>query len=264
VFSTLIEVPVATESEIKKFIEFQGSQYIPLPLNEVAVDWMRVGERRAEDGVTKQQVLLVSIPNEQIERYKSICRAVGLRLVSIETEGVSIARALGARAKEPTIIIDIGGRSTNFTIAQNGFMKYGGHTDFSGGSITQAIANGLGINQRRAEDLKRQRGVISSGGNERELSTIILPILDVILYEAKRLITNYETNYHETVRSAVLTGGGANLVGIDAYFTEHFGFPTAKFDAFADIRAPQAISAISKNLSLSLGVAIGLGMKDFS
>ena len=262
VFSTLLEVPSMSEGEIRKFMDLQAKQYVPLPLEAVTLDWIKVGERRASDGEEKYQLLLVSIPNEQIQKYQKVFRGAGLKLTSIEIEGMSLARALGANIKEPALIIDIGSRSTSFSIVANGFLKFSGQTDFAGGSLTQTIANGLGISQRRAEDLKKQRGLLGFGG-EHELSTLILPMLDVIINEAKRVVGSFEGSYEEKVTSIMLSGGGSNLIGIEDYFGKILNLPVSKVNPFPQIRYPEAFQPIVKETGPLLAVAIGLAMKGF-
>ncbi len=261
-FSTLIEVPAMSEGEIKKFMDFQGKRYIPLPLSAVSIDWMKVGEKTDSEGTVKYQILLVSIPNEQIENYQRIFRSAGLRLTGIETEGMSLARALGAAAEEVTLIVDIGSRSTSFSIAAKGHLKFSGQTDFSGGSLTQIVASGLNISQRRAEDLKKQRGLLGFGG-EHELSTLMEPILDVIMNEARRVITNFETNYEEKVKAVILSGGGANMAGLADYWNKEFGLKVSKINPFSPIAYPDILSSIAKETGPLLSVAIGLALKKF-
>jgi len=261
-FSTLVEVPQMSNSELKKFVANQAAQYIPMPLELVTMDWIKVGERKDETGSLKDQLLLISIPNEQVEVYKKIFEHAGLKLESVELEGMSSARALSLKIKEPSIIIDIGSRSTSFSVVQSGFLKFSGQTDFSGGSLTKSISNGLNINQKRAEDLKKQRGLSGFGG-EHELSTLMQPMLDVIINEAKRVVFNYEKNYGEKVESVILSGGGANLIGIEEYLNKNFGLPTKKADSFSEISYPEILKPIARDTGPLLSVAIGLGMKNF-
>ncbi len=259
-FSTLLEVPAMSESEIKKFIDFQAKQYVPLPMSAVTLDWMKVGERVDESGGQKYQILLVSIPNEQITKYQNIFKAAGLKLKSLEIEGMSLARSLSIGLKDLALVVDIGSRSTSFSIVQNGSLKFSGQVDFSGGSLTQVIAKDLNITPRRAEDLKRQRGLSGFGG-EHELSTLMAPILDVIVYEGKRLMTTYESNYHEQVASVILSGGGANLLGIEDYCKERFNLPVIKANPFTSVTSPSVLKGIVNQTGTQLGVAIGLAIK---
>ncbi len=260
-FSTLLELPVASESEVRKVMELQAKQYIPLPLSAVTIDWMKVGERRDNSGAVKAQVMLAAVPNEQIQTYEKIFRRVGLRLHSVEIEGMSLARALTHGSTDTTLIVDIGSRSTGFSIARGGFLYFSGQTDFSGASLTQVIAKGLNINERRAEDLKRARGLSGFGG-EHELSTLIEPLLDVIISEGKRVVSSYETAYQDKVKSVILAGGGAHLLGGEEYFTKYFGMQATKADPFTQVRISSELEPVKQSIGPLLAVAIGLGLKE--
>ena len=49
-FTTLIELPLVPETELRKIMEFQAKQYIPLTLSAVTIDWVKVGERADAHG----------------------------------------------------------------------------------------------------------------------------------------------------------------------------------------------------------------------
>jgi len=261
-FVTLMEVPQMPEVDTAKTVSFQIRQYIPLPTSEVAIEWIKVGEKEDEKGFTKQEILIISVPNEQIKRYQSIFRLAGLKLKALEMESLSLIRALIANDPTPTLVVDIGARSTNIAVADRGFLKYTYQTDFAGSSLTQAIASGLNINIRRAEELKKQRGLLGAGG-EYELSTLTLPFLDAIISEAKRARANYEKSQGTKVERVILAGGGANLLGIEKYFEEQINLPTVIGNPFSKVEYPPRIEPIVKELGPSFSVAIGLGIKEF-
>lgn len=261
-FVTLLEMPIMSSKDTTQAMQFQAKQYIPLPISEVTIDWIKVGERQDAKGNTNQQVLLVSVPNEQIEKYKNIFKAAGLNLLALEIEGLSSARSLTGNLDKTTLILDIGSRSTAFAIARSGYLKVVGQTDFAGGSLTQTLAAGLNIRPRRAEDLKKQRGLKGSGG-EYELSTLMLPILDVIISEARRAKDNFEKAYNEKIEQLILAGGGANLLGAAEYFQEALGIPVTKANPFSRLVYPPQIEPFVNELGPEFSVAIGLALKQF-
>ena len=135
-----------------------------------------------------------------------------MNLVAIELEGFASSRVLTGDSDKTTLIVDIGSRSTTIAVAKSGFLKFTGQTDFAGASLTQTIASGLNIRVRRAEDLKKLRGLKGTGG-EYELSTLMFPILDVIISEARRVKSNYEIGYNEKIERIILTGGRSESIG---------------------------------------------------
>jgi type IV pilus assembly protein PilM len=261
-FITLLEIPQMSAADTVKTLPFQITQHIPLPVSEVAIDWMKVGEKEDEGGTVKQQVLIVSVPNEQISHYKSIFKMVGLNLVALEVESLSLARAFVGGDPTPTIIADIGSHSTNIVVTEKGFVKQNSQTDFAGASLTQAISSGLNINVRRAEQLKKQKGLLGGTG-EYELSTLTIPFLDAIISEVRRAKDNFEKNQGIKIERAILAGGGANLLGIDKYFEKNLGLPSAIGNAFARVDYPSGIEPMVKILGPSFAVAVGLAIKEF-
>ena len=263
-FTSLLEIPVMSQDETVQAMQYQAKTFVPLPLTDVTIDWIPVGEFEDATGAKKQQVFLISVPNQQIEKYKGIFDAVGLNLKFLEVETMSLARMLTAGDRTTTIIVDIGARSTAIGVAKDGVVKYNAQTDFAGSALTQAVTRGLGISARRAEDLKRQRGIAGTGG-EYQLSTLMLPYVDVILNEVRRVRDTYENNYHEHIERVILSGGGANLLGIEKYVSSQMGnLPTIKANPFDKVGYPPHFSPFLNELGPPLAVALGLSVKELS
>jgi len=263
-FTSLLEIPIMSKEETAQTMQYQAKTFVPLPLADVTIDWLPVGEYEDEKGIKKQQIFLVSVPNELIEKYKEIFVTVGLNLKFLEVETLSLARLLTTGDSTTSLIVDIGARSTAIAVAGGGHLKYNTQTDFAGISLTQSITKGLGINIRRSEDLKRQKGLTGQGG-EYQLSTLMLPYVDVILNEVRRVRDIYEKNYHDHVERIILSGGGANLLGIEAYVSDQMGkMPTAKANPFDKIAYSPELAPLVSNLGAPLAVALGLGMRQFS
>lgn len=265
VFMSVFEFPEMSESDLEKSITYQARQYIPLPISEVAIDWMKVGERQDEKGLKYQQVLLISVPQELIKKYQTIFKGAGLNLRILEIESLSLARSLIGGDQTPTIIVDIGNRSTSISFIDKGQLKFNVQSDYAGSTLTQALASSLSINILRAEELKKEHGILSVGANY-ELSTIMLPLLDVIISEVKKAQFNYQSQFfapHQTER-IILSGGGANLVGIEKYFEKEFNFPVVKAAPFLRFEYPPLIEPLVNELNPVMSIALGLTLKEFT
>lgn len=260
-FTTLIEVPKLSEGELENAMQLQAKQYVPMPVTEVKLDWQNVGERRDTDGKVLEQVLLVSVPNEVIARYQRIMKGAGLNLVALEVEGLSLARALTDGVVGPALIMDIGSRSTTIVVAEGGMMKFAGQTDFAGATLTQTIATGMNVGNRRAEEMKRRRGLTAVAG-EYELFTLLQPMVDVIINEGMRVKKNYETLYKSRVSRIILSGASANLPGIERYIAKETGLTVSRAEPFARIAYPIRMAPFLADLGPVLAVAIGLGLKE--
>lgn len=258
-FITLLEIPQMSEKEISSAMKYQIGQYIPLPVSEVAIDWLKVGQRQDDQGFVKDQILLISLPNEIIKKYQNIFKAVGLKLKAIEVESLSLIRAVAAGEQKPTIIADIGARSTNIAAIDSGNLKYNYQTDFAGANLTQVLSSGLGINIRRAENLKKEKGFLSSENSE--ISTLMTPFLDAILNEVKRAKNKYEQSFGVKIEKIILSGGGAKLLGIAKHFESRFDLPVEIPSPFSNISYSASIEPLVRELGTSFSVAVGLGIR---
>lgn len=264
VFTSLLDFPAMEQKEIQQAIVYQARQYVPIPLEEVALDWMKVADYVDEKGFAHQKILLISVPQEAIKRYQRIFQGAGLTLRALELESLSLARIFGG---DPTssIIVDIGSRSTNIVFMERGIMAWGAQSDFAAASLTQALATSLGINPLRAEELKKERGVLGTGPNY-EISSIMAPFLDAIINEVKKAQYSYVQQFAAAAKAEriILAGGGANLLGIEKYFEREFAIPVVKAAPFAKFEYPDEILPFVPELNPLLTVALGLGMKEFS
>ncbi len=263
-FMTLLRFPKMNDAELKQSMVFQAKQYIPLPVSEVAIDWITVGESEDEKGVPVQEVFLIAVEREQIKRYQSVFADAGLTLKVLEVEALSLARSLVGDDPTPTLIVDIGSRATAAVVVAGGQPRLTSQSDFAGASLTQAISESLSINPVRAEELKRERGIVPTTQNY-ELSTVMAPFLDATIQEAKRAVLQYETqSVSRTVERVVLSGGGANLTGIDKYFARDFLIPVVKAAPLLRTEYPTAIEPLVPALNPLMSVAVGLALREFS
>jgi len=260
-FTSLLELPDMSPEETTQAMNYQAKALVPMPLDQVTIDWLKIGKFKNPHGNFVQKVVLIAVPTKQIRKYQHICQQAGLNLKALELETVSMSRALTEGDSSLTLIVDIGARSSAFAIAKNGFLIHSAQADFAGTSLTHALAKGLGINVSRAEDLKRQKGLMGTGG-EYEVSTLMLPYLDVIISEAKRVIETHERTAQEKVGRVVLSGGSANLLGIEKYVSEKLKIPAVKADPFGTkVGYPEIATPVLKIVAPSLSVAIGLGTR---
>ncbi|MGC9611113.1 MAG: type IV pilus assembly protein PilM [Minisyncoccia bacterium] len=261
-FTTVLDMPVLSPAETEKAVIFQAPQYIPIPIAEAAVDWIKIGEYDGERGQRYQRIFLIGIPQETINKYKTIFQMAGLKLVSLEMDGLAINRSILGGDTGVTLVINLGSETSDIFLAKDGNIFYSGQTDYGGVYFTQAIARSLGISVMRAEELKRRRGLLTDGA-ESELSTLTQPFLDVIIQEVNHAKDNFERRYGSKVEHVMLIGGGANLLGIEKYFGEQMNVPVVQPNLFLKVGYDLKLEPLARQLANELPVAIGLAERYF-
>lgn len=273
-FTASLEMPVLSREETTKSVKFQAKQLMPVAVSELSIDWLKMAESQNADtaasaekvSATKksvtQKIMLIGIPKEIINKYKNIFRRLPVSLVEMEYESFAATRALITSDDPTTMVIDIGAESTNVVFADSGQWEYNAQVDYGGVYLTQALNRGLGVSVSRAEILKKRKGLLGTGG-EAELSTLLVPFLDVIIQEVKRTRVAYEAKFGKRVQQAILIGGGANLLGIEKYFSQNIDLPLLSPKPFNHISYPKELDFAIKNVSKDFAVAVGLAEKYF-
>ena len=79
----------------------------------------------------------------------------------------------------------------------------------------------------------------------------------------RRVKDNYEKEYNDTVAQIMVSGGGANLLGILPYIQEQLNLPVLKANPFLRVQYGSDIEPLVAELGPEFSVAIGLGIKSF-
>ena len=206
---------------------------------------------------------MIGIPNDTVRRYKNIFREAGLSVRLLEIESLALVRYLLGADDKLTLVVDIGAEATNILVSEKGVLKYNGGTDYGGIYLTQALGRGLGITALRAEELKRRKGLLGKGG-ELELSTLLVPFLDVIIQECRHVKDVYERRYGRRIEKLFLTGGGAEMPGAEKYFLGEIDLPLAAPPPLCGVKYSSDLEPAVSGLNNRLSVALGLAKKYFA
>jgi len=260
-FTALVAMPQMQPRELEAAIAFQARQYIPVPIEEVSLQWLKVGDVGGGDASGQELVMLSAVPLEYVSHCKEAFGAAGLTLASLEIESLALVRGAVGPDQTPTMIVDIGAQSMSTIMVERGQLTYAEQADYGGGTVTQAIAGSLGLNPIRAEALKLERGLDASGPG-REFAAVALPAVDAMIGEIRKATYTYESRFQRKspVERILLTGGGANLRGIEAQVSTMLQLPCAKAAPLYRIEYPSGLEPLFPELNPELALAIGLAM----
>ncbi|HOK17590.1 MAG TPA: type IV pilus assembly protein PilM [Candidatus Paceibacterota bacterium] len=258
-FAVLVEFPIMTDKELSQAIKYQAGQYIPMTLQEMTLDWQV--EKRTEDRI---YVLLIAIPTDIIQRYAKTAELSKLNLKGLELENISLAHLFSKKENAPFVLVDIGGRASSISVIDDGTLMMSRNLDTAGGDITQVIATALGINPFRAEEIKKTYGLYIESKGELNIVSLVVPLLDVIKREIEKVINNYYLKTKKKVEKVILTGGGANLKGLDEYYSKQLLMPVILGNPFNlglisyNPKLAPILAEIGTNLATACAVALKL------
>ena len=184
---------------------------LSLPINIDKTYWDFIEKPLADK--TKKLIMFVSVPKDVANSYVKFCNSIGLEVVSLCTESLSLARTILKSSNRQSLIIDIGSRSTNFNFFDsNDKINMSTTLPVGGDDMTMAVKNELKLEISEAEALKIKSGFKDISNNQ--VRAIILPIIEDILNEASGAINYYEETFKQKLDDIYVIGGSALLPGI--------------------------------------------------
>ena len=268
-FSTIIEMPYISEQDLAKALPYEAKKYIPIPLNEVILDWSIIditsvnpipGKSAPGSKPTTVEVFVAAVPKDETARYQRIMKGAGLNLRALELENTALIRALLGNDLSPTAIVNIGGRSTSIVIVNKGYERVSHNYEVGGFEITKSIARSLNVNLGKAEDLKRKVGLNPS--DENIVNEAMTSLIDMMAFETKKTLSNYEHSKNLTISKVLLVGGLSNMPHFMEYFKKKLNMDVYAANAFARVVYPQQLSSVIQELANAFAIAAGLAMRE--
>ena len=266
--TAFITIPPVPEKQMGDVIALEARKYIPVPLNEVLLDYSVIPKEDTfvtDDDTTKTEkqgteVLVVAIHNEYINTYQSIMAGSQLKPNFYEIEIFSSIRAVVDQGLSTHMIIDMGARSTKLYIVERGILRASHIINKGSQDITLALSKALSVSVSEAENMKRTYG-LKGGPEYKELTEIITVNLDYIFYEANSSLLNYQKKYAKNVSKVILTGGGVLLKGFTDLAKISFQTDVMYADPFGKLETPAFLAEEFAQAGPEFAVAIGAALR---
>ena len=260
-FFTTFGLPPMSQKELESAVRYEARSYIPLPLSEITLDWMVIEGKTANKTKAPLEILVVAIPNEVINQYQEIAALSGVQIKSLEAEVFALCRSLAKNKKKIIAVIDLGARSTTCNILENGTLKLSHSFNISGNELTEILSRSLGVDYEKAEDLKKNLGLVGQEGDGQSIRETLLPLIDSVSTEIKKIFQNYSQRESKEIEEIILAGGATLLPGLKEYFSEELNKKVELANPFSQIEFPPLLEEILKQMGPSYAIAVGLAMR---
>ena len=255
-FCTSFELPPMRAEELGQAVYYNAQQHIPLPIAETTLDWKLVGGIPG-DKKSSLKIFLVAIPNQIIQDYQTVAQLAGLELYSVEAEALGLVRSLARENKSYACLIDIGVQSTTINIVDKKNLKNSYSFDFAGSQLTYSISSALGLEHTQAEDLKKKEGLTSS---KEEVSKTLYLLVDPLVIEVKKVLSNFYQREGKEVDLIYLTGGTSNLPGLREYFSDVLKKKVEIPNCFSELLYSPILGKTLEEMAPSFSVATGVAL----
>ncbi len=222
VFSSTMSMLAMTPKELTSAIRWEAKKIVPLPLEDMILDYKVLGEvhenapsvkpalstapptttgavepvtapesegaptgnENHKDRERTVRILLTAAARDLVNRYVEVFKKAGLTLLSLETEAFALVRSLVGVDRTLVMIVDIGAVNSDFSIIDNGIPVMNRSIDLGGMAITKAMGLGLKLSLRDAEQYKRDVGlpIAVSAPLPQYFQDVLNPIVNEIRY----------------------------------------------------------------------------------
>ncbi len=241
-----IDMPEMTEDELRGAIEFQAQDYIPIPIDEVVLDFQVIGRYMNSEGASRQQVVLVAAQKAMIAMYTAAVRQAGLKLSGIDVCSLALVRALipqtafladGPHSGVCRAIADISSSVSTLVVAVDNVLKFTRVINFSSDRFAKVLSEQLGIPMEDAAVLVHRIGLASKDEAVDDVySDEIISVAQQRLGEVaaelgdevRRSLHYFQGQELNTpVTEVILSGRGALVRNLDGMLSDSLSMPVS-------------------------------------
>lgn len=261
-FLKLIDIEGPAAGVTEEDVIYQTRKHLPYEVEETYLDWQIVSP---PDEQKMTHVLVGAAPKVIADSYTYLLESVGLNIIALEIEGMSIVRSLITRSKdyqgEARAILDLGATRSSLIIYDQGSIQFSTSFNFSGEIMTIAIGQALHLDYAEAERLKIQNGLNHDPANPR-YSTVVAGLINGLVTDIERTFDFYKDRFKETnpITHITMCGGLANLKNLDAVLSNKLKIGAAPGNTWKNIMTKD-ISAEQRQRGSSLVSALGLALR---
>lgn len=267
VITKIIEMDAGlSDEELENQLKIEADQYIPYPLEEVAIDFEVQGPAPRSPG--RAEILLAACRKENVEIREAALALAGLTAKVVDVEAYALERSygllapqLGAAHGELTVaVVDIGATMTTLSVLHNGRTIYTREQLFGGRQLTEEIQRRYGLSQEEAGLAKKQGGLPDDYDSE-----VLLPFKEAVVQQVSRSLQFFFAagQFHD-VDCILLAGGTASIPGLDHMIQQKIGTQTLVANPFADMALSSKVNAGAlASDAPALMIACGLALRSF-
>ncbi len=254
-----------SNSELESQILIEADQFIPFPINEVALDFEVIGPTKGRP--SKQDVLLVACRLETVDYLQDALKYGGLIPKVVDVENYAIERAvslllprLKVENPEPLIaVVDIGATMTNLSVLRHEEIIYSRDQVFGGKQLTDEIMRRFKMSNGEAGYAKKKGGLPAEYKRD-----VLYPFLQTAVQQISRALQLfYSSSAYNRIDYILLAGGSSATEGLAGMVEETLGTPASVANPFILTSSNSRIDQEALNNDApALMVAFGLAMRN--
>ena len=260
-----------SEDEMENQLQVEADQYIPYPLEEVALDFEVQGPSpRIEEQV---EVLIAACRRENVEMREAALELGGLQAKVVDIEAHCMQRAFELIRQQFTdvndddeeddkviAIVDIGATMTTLSVLTASGAPYTREQLFGGKQLTEEIQRRYSLSVEEAGLAKKQGGLPDDYETE-----VLQPFKEAVVQQVTRSLQFfYSSSAYDDVDHIVLAGGTSSIDGLADMVAAKLGTPCSIANPFLNMSLSAKVNETNlTNDAPAMMIACGLALRSF-
>ena len=262
-FFISFELPLMSGGELTKAINFHASKYVPIPMDEIVLDWKQIGPSpRKKEKKDVLHILAIAIPKTTMDQYRGVANAVGVSNLVLEPEAFSLFRVFAPKDDQPLCIIDFGAKSTTLSFGDKDGLQSSHSLDVAGEKIIEVLKERIDLKEEEARTLLKKSGFLSDQPVVYEILAETMNPLIGAFNESWRAMQKRGSVLDQRP-NVILVGGLAGIPGMSDYLKDALNTNIQIGNPMAEIEYPPALGPIIREIGPAFGVAAGASMRVF-
>jgi type IV pilus assembly protein PilM len=205
-----ISLPLMTEDELDKSIQWEAEQYIPFEMSEVFLDYHILGPDPNDQG--QMEVILVAAKKDFVDEYLSVLKESGLTPVVVDIDCFAIENiycsVYSDESSSVVCLVDMGASGIQVNVLMDSVSVFTREIQLGGNSYNEELQKRFGLSADDAEMLKLG-GTVSHVDPELAQAAM-QEVTDNVVQEIRRSMDFFSATFSdERVQKIYITGGVA-------------------------------------------------------
>ncbi len=253
------------EDQMESQIAIEADQYIPYPLDEVAIDFEIQGESERDPELV--DVLLAACRKENVDLRVEAIELAGIGAKVVDVEAYAMERAfelihdqLDGDEDSIVAVVDVGATMTTLSVLVGGVTVYTREQLFGGKQLTEEIQRRFGLTYEEAGLAKKQGGLPEDYESE-----VLQPFKEAVVQQVTRSLQFFfSSSQYNEVDHVVLAGGVAAMPDLAELVEDKLGMPALTANPFANMSVASKVNAVALgNDAPAMMIACGLALRSF-
>ena len=261
-----LRLPQVPEAELAPLLKWEAQERLSYPIDEAELRHL-TGGTVLEDGVMKQETILLAARSDAIAQHLSCLDAAGLTPVAIDVAACGMLRCLLAADETPEndsvrrAYVHMGAAAVTVLVATGGQVMFLKHLNSGGRPLDQALARATGLSEVEVASMRRAVFAADALNADDDLHRTVIEAIRVPLEglatDLELCLRHVKVTFRGASPESIVVTGPESSAWLAEFFADRLHLPSTVFDPFERFGR----GGVQPDCPARFTVAVGLSLR---